>query len=61
MYISHTINFVFYFYLEKTLSEVFGITKLHKKGSWNIHFSTIFSSNALVLDTFYVKYCSVLA
>ena len=54
---------------EKSLSKVFGQIKLNKKGSRNICIYLLkklsrlrrkFYSTALVLDTFYVKYCSVL-
>ena len=54
-----------------SLPQVFGPTELHKKGSRNMifcfylrklpRFLSQFSSTALVMDTFYVKYGSVLA
>ena len=55
-------------FFEISLSEVFGRIKLHKK-SRNIIFFYLrklsrlrgqFCSTALVIDTLYVKYCSVL-
>ena len=55
------------FSLEKSLSKVFGCIKLHKKGSWFFFYlkklfqlRDQFCSSALVIDTFYVKYCSIL-
>ena len=47
-----------FYHLEKCLSEVLDRTKLHKKGPRNIYIWGKFT--ALVIDTFYVKYCSVL-
>ena len=48
-----------------SLSHVFGRIKFNKKGSGNTlksyrDFEVNFSSTALVIDTFYVKNCSIL-
>ena len=63
MYIKHD---WFVSFLEKSISGVFGRINLHKKGSRNMFWFLLkkvkgqFVSTALEIDTFYVKYCSVL-